>query len=69
MKRIEASDQELQALLDLLHFACLHAGRQAANPVAVWELKVRDAKEIELIEPPPANVSTLPDKKKAPRKK
>lgn len=44
MKTIEASDQELQALLNLCHWACLQAGGDAANPAAVWQSKVREAK-------------------------
>ncbi len=46
MKKIEATDKELQVLATICHWACLHAGGEAANPVAVWQDKIRNAQEI-----------------------
>ena len=40
------SDQELQGLHKLIHWACLHAGGDAANPGAVWQQKMQSMDEI-----------------------
>ena len=47
MKQITATDQELQALYDLIHAACLQLGGPAANAAAVWQQKIKEADEIE----------------------
>jgi len=46
MKQIKTTEQELQALLNLLHLACLQGGLQAANPAAVWEQKIKTAEDV-----------------------
>ena len=40
------SDQELQALRNLIHWACLHAGGEAATPAAVWQQKIQLTEEV-----------------------
>ena len=61
MKQITATDQELQALVNLLHRACLQGGLEAANPAAVWQQKINAAEEVG--EELPANIKPIQNKK------
>ncbi len=43
-KTITFNEEEAKALMELLHAACRYSGLQAANPAAVWQLKIQNAK-------------------------
>lgn len=44
VKTLTFTPQEAEALAGLLHAACLKDGLAAANPAAVWQLKIQNAK-------------------------
>ena len=40
---IEATEQEAQALLQIMHRACLHSGMDVIDAVSVWRNKIMEA--------------------------